>query len=108
MRSPCRAAPLSAGCAPAPLAAPQSSTPLPTHHPTPIPPLSPPRGCRGLGFLTNEELYPFTGQSGACDTSRLETIGGASKYELAEGAYEMVQPWSAAGLREVRAAGCRW
>ncbi|KAL4422483.1 hypothetical protein ABPG75_008680 [Micractinium tetrahymenae] len=55
---------------------------------------------RGLGFLTTERLYPFAGKSGACNTARLQNIDGASKFELAEGAYELVRPWSAAGLRE--------
>ncbi|KAL4436061.1 hypothetical protein ABPG77_005509 [Micractinium sp. CCAP 211/92] len=55
---------------------------------------------RGLGFLTTELIYPLTGKSGACDDSRLQTVDGASKYELGVDAYATVRPWSAAGLRE--------
>lgn len=57
---------------------------------------------RGQSFLTTEKLYPFKESSGSCDTARLLNVAAEDKFELAEGGFDVLHPWSAAALLEVR------
>lgn len=59
--------------------------------------------CRDVGFLTTEEVYPWQGFSvdGACNTNLLQNTAESDRVSLSGAGFDLVQPWSAAALREV-------